>query len=255
MEIYTITDIENMTEAEVKRITTEEMKIKGFNVYFVNIPGAFGYSYFVFGNGHHIKYANDYELHHSYLVKEEGYEGLREYYIKQLNNKLFTDEEIAQPLKDYSEYEAKRSFLCNLYCLQQDYISQFQIFTNKEQEEKFDESIKGLIYNPVGFCYMDKSLKPFIEHQQELRAILEDRKNNVVNNFEYQKNAFISEMYNHEYNYTFDDEAVLTAFGLPFRSNDYRDLDECFNILKFTQVQRDAYRAARAAMGAERKVA
>lgn len=60
----TITDIEKLTENQVKEIADETMVIKEHNIYFVDLEGYYGYSCLVFKNGHHIHYANDYELHH-----------------------------------------------------------------------------------------------------------------------------------------------------------------------------------------------
>ncbi len=248
-------DIDNITEKEAATLSTECMVIKGYNVYFVDLPYNFGYSYLVYKNNHHIRFADDFGMHHKYTVEKHGLEYLRNYYIEQLNNKLFTEEEIGQPLRSYDEYEAKRTFLSSYYAMQHDYVSEFRIFRpGTDDEERFDEEVKDLIYNPAGMCYMAKELKPFIDHHVELKRTLNAQKADVANNFDYQKNAFMAEMYNHEYNYTFDDEAVLTAFGLPYH-RDYPTLEQCFDKLNFTQVQRDAYRVARIEVKGERKVA
>ncbi|MBR1623166.1 MAG: hypothetical protein IJ675_04585, partial [Pseudobutyrivibrio sp.] len=123
-----INEIEKLNESEVADIAIEKMVIKGFNVYFVNIEGAFGYSYLVFKNNHSIHYANDYELHHGHMVKESGRDALRNYYIESINNKLFTDEEIAEPLKDYFDYTAKEYFLRNYHPMQVDRVSFIHIY-------------------------------------------------------------------------------------------------------------------------------
>ena len=239
---YTITDIENMTENEAKEMAEETAVIKGFNIYFINFPGYFGYSYLVFKNGHHIHYANDYELHHKSIACEKGIEGLRMYYLGLLYTKLYEDDEFVKPLSSYDEYEAKRYFLQNYYAMQVDRVSMFHIFKNEEEEKEHERLIEGMILDPVGYCYVND--KDFVKHHVELFEALKKAKADTVNNYEYQKNAFIHELYNHEYQVTADDEAVLTAFGLSFRKS-YRTLGECFDALKFTPVQRQAYLDAR----------
>lgn len=86
MKEYTIRDIESLTEAQAAGIAIEATAIKGHQVYFVDFGGYFGYSALVFADGHHIKYANDYELHH----KDKSRDELREFYFDSLNKKLFT---------------------------------------------------------------------------------------------------------------------------------------------------------------------
>ncbi len=242
-----ITNIEAITEENAAELCTEKMVIKGFNVYFVNLGESFGHSYLVFKNGHHINYANDYELHHSYMVEREGLDALKNYYVEQLNNKLFTEEEIGQPLKSYDEYEMKSRFLHSYYAMQEDYVSMFRIFRNEEDEKAFDKEVEGMLFNPVGFCYMDKSKTDFIKHHKELLDKLNAAKADVVNNYDYQKSAFLYEMYNHEYGINLQaDWDVLSVFGKVTYRGDWDVLDDYFKELKFTETQKKAYRDARA---------
>ena len=240
-----ITEIEKLNETDVKAIASEMMVIKGFNIYFVDIEGAFGYSCLVFKNNHSIHYVNDYELHHNHIVKESGKEALKEYYIQRLNNKLFTEEEIKEPLKSYNDYTAKDYFLRNYYHMQEDYVSMFRIIRNEEEQKAFDEEVKDLYRNPISFCYMAN--KEFIEHEKELMDALNQRKAEVATNFEYQKSAFLYEMYNHEYGINWQaDYDTLSAFGnLHFANNDENELENYFNQLGFNNIQRKAYLAAR----------
>ena len=248
MADFTISDIEMLTERQANYLAEEKMVIKGFNVYFINFQGAFGHSYVVFKNDHQIKYANDYELHHGYTVRKEGLEGLRKYYLEQLSNKLYTDEEIGEPLKDYDDYEFKSRFLHNYYGLQEDSVSMFRIFRNEDDEKAFDEEVKDLIFNPVGFCYMDKKLKGFIDHHVELLKKLNEARDNVADNYEYQKTAFLYEMANHEYAINHQGNwDVLSCFGhidYDYASDD-QDIEKYFEQLKFTETQKRAYYDAR----------
>ena len=100
-----IAEIENLTEQKAKEMALEEIEIKGHNCYLVDLGKNFGYSILVFKNGMHIYYANDYELHHGYIVKEKGRDVLRQYYIKKMNKILFTNKELLEDIKTYDEYK------------------------------------------------------------------------------------------------------------------------------------------------------
>ena len=65
----TITDIESLTYEQAKEIAIEMIMIKDHDCFFADLGENFGYSVLVFKNGRHIYFANDYELHHGYMVK------------------------------------------------------------------------------------------------------------------------------------------------------------------------------------------
>lgn len=242
---FNIKNIEQITESEAKEAAIETAEIKGFNIYFVDFGGSFGYSYLVFKDDHHIHYANDYELHHSWLAKEEGKEALREYYLRSIDNKLFTDEEIMSPIKSYFDYRNKSYFLNNYYAMQRDRVSRFCINPTDEEKATLEKAKKTMAYDPVGFCFIAD--EEFVEHHKELKRALEASKNDTKNNFEYQKNAFMYEMSNHEYAINWQaDYDTLSAFGHITPQPDFsEDINKYFDELKFTQIQRDAYVAAR----------
>lgn len=64
-----INDIELLTFDEAAEIALDYINIKDHDILFVDFGGYFGYSALVFKNEKHIYYANEYELHHKYLVK------------------------------------------------------------------------------------------------------------------------------------------------------------------------------------------
>ena len=238
---WTISDIERIDEDRAILIAEEKIIVKDHDVYFVDFGGYFGYSALVFKNGHHIYYANDYELHHAGKTRAE----LREWYINGLNNKLFTEEEISTPLTDYDEYSRKEYFLHNYYGMREDYISMFHIFHNDEEEKEFSEKTASMVFNPVCFCYHHDA--DFVQHCVDLFAKLEAAKEDTVNNFEYQKNAFFREMCNHEYGINWQaDYDTLSAFGrIEWRGEDGNSLAKWFDDLGFNDIQRKAYAAAR----------
>ena len=101
---YTIRDIESLAEQQAAEMAEEAQIIKEHQVYFVDFGGYFGYSALVFAEGHHIKYANDYALHHADMTRSE----LRAFYLNSLNNKLFTVDEL-KTVRDYNDKTKKES--------------------------------------------------------------------------------------------------------------------------------------------------
>ena len=239
---FNITKIENMTEEQAVELAREKLEIKGHNVYLIDFPGYFGYSACVFCNGHHIHYANDYELHH----KGRDREWLRNWYIDTLNRKLYTEEELQEPVKTYDDYESKRYFLQNYYGMREDHISAFRIATTEEKEKEFERSVKDMFYNPV--CYAYYNDREFVQKCVKLHVDLMNAKNETLDNFEWWKDAFYREMCNHEYGINWQaDYDTLSAFGNPkWRHDESKNtLGNWFKDLKFKKVQKEAYLAAR----------
>lgn len=233
-----IYDIEAMTEQEAQENAAEVIEIKGHNVYFVDLEGYFGYSALVFKDGHHIKYANDYELHH----KGKTHEELKAWYIGALNHKLYTEEEL-QTVTSYDDYTAKDYFIRNYYGMRYDYISAFNIFHNKEEEAAFDQAIKDKYYNPVCFGYFDteEPVKKMIKLLSQLVKAREEMSKSP----EYMKEAFYKELCNHEYCINWQgDYDVFSCFGRVTYGDDKR-AEDYMNELKFTQEQKSAFYEAR----------
>ncbi len=238
MKEWNINEIESITEDEAREMCLEEMRIKDHMIYIVDFEGYFGYSCLVFRNNHHIYYANDYELHHSGKSREQ----LRERYIQKMNSILFTDSEFSAPLKSYGEYSRKMNYLINYYGLQTDYISAFQIFNKDKEEQEFKERVKSMTYNPVNCSYMNDS--GFVKRHIKLWDELQKAETEALNDYEYQKSAFLYEMYNHEYGINWQaDYDVISCFGKI--GYHYEDLNAYFKELQFTEMQKRAYLDAR----------
>jgi hypothetical protein len=242
----TITEIETLSEPEVKNIAEEEMSFKGHNIYFVTIDGAFGYSAIVFKNEHQIKYANDYALHHYKKDKEddEAYKRrLNKQYKSRYRKTLFTEKDFTKPLKSYDDYRRKQDYLINWYSLQVDHVSMFGIFNTDEQIKEHNKKIKGLHRDPVGFCYVKDP--EFVKKHVELMNTLTKLRTQMEKDYDYLKTAFKYEMYNHEYSINWQaDWDVLSVFG----NIEYKDTDDLswyFDQLKFDDNQRRAYLDAR----------
>ena len=120
MKDYTIHDIEALTEKQAAEMATETETIKDHQIYFVDFGGYFGYSALVFADGHHIRHANDYELHHAGKSRDE----LREFYLDSLSKKLFTADEM-EIVRDYQDKQAKEYYIRNYYGMRRDHISMF----------------------------------------------------------------------------------------------------------------------------------
>ena len=80
-------------------------------------------------------YAGDYELHHH----GKNYTELKEWYIKCLKDKLYTEKELAEPLKDYGDYQRRQYYLHNYYGDHEPHESQFQIFHSDVERQAFAE--------------------------------------------------------------------------------------------------------------------
>lgn len=237
---WTITMIEEITEEQAEKMALETDIIKDHNIYFVDFGGCFGYSVLVFKNNHHIHYANDYQLHHSSIPKES----LNRIYKEKMNNILFTEAEISEPLQDYNEYSRKSYYMRNYYGMQRDYITVFCINPTAEQKAEFERKTKSMTYNPVSFGYYKDA--EFVKRHAELMNILEAQKEKTVDSFEYQKNAFLHEMFNYEYGINWQaDYDVLSVFGNITYTEAENDLQQYFEQLNFTDVQKKAYYAAR----------
>jgi hypothetical protein len=239
----TIEKIEQLTEETAKEIAEDSMEIKGHNIYFIDFGGHFGYSVVVFCNGHHIHYANDYELNHRW--QNASHEELKQIYIKGLNRKLFTEEELSEPIKNYTDFECKRHFLQNYYGMRQDYISVFRIAPTEKEEKEFRRRVEKMFFNPVCYAYYDD--KEFVQHRIDLSIALAKAEEETLNNFEYWKNAIYLEMCNHEYGINLQaDFDTLSAFGNPeWHGESNEALEKMFDEVEFNDMQRKAYIEAR----------
>lgn len=213
MKEFDIEMIKELTFEDAKELAVESMGIKEHECFFVDFGGYFGYSVLVFKNRKHVHYADDFELHHTYKVKESGKEALKQWYIKSLNRKLFTDIELMETVINYDEYERKNYFLRNYYIMRFDYISIFGI--GEEAKKAFEEARKiYTVYNPVSFCYVkDKNI---VDTQTKILKHLEKSFKNLKKNDKTFREMISSELANHEACITCDYTDALDSLGLNF---------------------------------------
>lgn len=239
---WNIYEIENLTEAEAAKMANEKTTVKGeYNCYFIDFGGAFGYSVCVFADGQHIKYVNDYELHHKGKNRTE----LREIYAQKLNRAIFSEAELGN-VEDYNDYSAKSYFICNYYSLRRPRVSAFCIIYNDAEEAAFEASVAGKTFSRVGMAYYDDA--DFVCHMSELLERLEAAKNAHDNDREYWFSAYLYEMCNHEYGINWQaDYDVISAFANVDSVKDYTNVSELFELAGFSAVQKSAYMDARRA--------
>ena len=212
----TIHEIESLKYEEALKLALETAEIKGHQIVFVDLGEYFGYSALVFKDGMHIYYANDYALHHPMLaISESSKNALKEIYMETLSHKLYTDEELMEPVKTYNEYNEKRHFLVNYYIQRYEYISAFGI--GEEAFKKIEEGMKKFpFYNPVSFCYVkDESI---IKKQKEFSDFLDKSFQDLKENLDTFREMVARELANHEAGYTCDYEDGLAALGLRFEN-------------------------------------
>ena len=215
MKEMNIKEIESLTLEEVKNNALEYMEIKEHDCFFVDFNGYFGYSILVFKDGKHIYHANDYELHHHHLVKENGRDALRTYYIKEMNEKLYTDAEMMEEPTSYNEYEKKNHFLRNYYIMRYDYESIFFIGTDAEREARQRKIEKNYpYYNPVSFCYVAD--QKIVEIQREYLRILQNAYERLQNDLGVFREMVRKELANHEACITYDYTDALGSLGMKF---------------------------------------
>lgn len=213
MKDFNIDMIRELTIEDARQLSLETMEIKEHECIFVDFCGYFGYSVLVFKNGKHIHYADDFELHHGYIVKESGKEALKQWYIESLNRKLYTDIELLEDVKTYDEYEKKNYFLRNYYIMRYDYVSIFGI--GEEAQKAFDEARKTYtIYNPVSFCYVKD--ERIVKTQSEILKHLEKSFEELKASDETFKEMISRELANHEACITCNYEDALDALGMKF---------------------------------------
>ena len=215
MKEMNITTIENLTYEEAKDIALEHLVIKDHDCFLTDFSGYFGYSILVFKNGKHIYHANDYELHHRWLVKEKGRDALKEYYIKEMNGKLYTDVEMMKEPTSYDEYEKKNHFLRNYHIMRYDHESIFFIGTDAEREERKKRIERNYpYYNPVSFCYVAEP--EIINIQKKYLEILQNAYERLQNDLGVFREMVRKELANHEACITCDYTDALDALGMKY---------------------------------------
>ena len=218
----TIGEIESLDENSVKAMAKEAIEIKGHMVYLADLGGYFGYSALVFSGGRHIYHANDYALHHGNI--KDNAQSLRDWYIKTMNGKLFTEDELRTPSDNYSQRQAKERYLHNYYPMKREYQTIFCSFDKAAEWYKRDK--ESAIYSEIAFAYFKPCDAMFVAH---LNGLFEAFKacNNPLRDYAHAKEAFEHEMWNHEYAINWQgDYDVISCFARVAYKGDGTEIDQ-----------------------------
>lgn len=209
-----INDIESLTFDEAAEIALDYINIKDHDILFVDFGGYFGYSALVFKNEKHIYYADEYELHHKYLVEKQGKSALKDHYCKELSKKLFTEVELMDVVKSYDDYTTKSYYLQNYWIMQFDRLSCFGI--GKQWENEYKEKRK--IYKcfcPACFCYV-KDLE-IVKCANKILEHLKAEFNKIKSSDEVFREMISTELANHEACITCDYEPALAVLNMSIK--------------------------------------
>lgn len=223
-------DIKAVHEDVARNLAVSVEVIKGHTVYFVDFGGYFGYSCLVFKDGRHLYYANDYALHHP----EKSICELHAIYMQELNNVLFEEFEMSQPLADYGEFVRKDRYLRNIYGQMRDSVFIFLIGKDEYQKDK-----NRMVFDPISYAYYWDA--DFVRWHKLLHNNLRDAFIATKNDAEFWKGAFYNEMCNHEYGINSQaDYDVLGTFG-NIQYEECGGLQSYFDQLNLTDAQKMAY--------------
>lgn len=208
---FKINDIESLTFNQATEMALEHIDIKEYDILFVDFEGVFGFSALVFKNKKHIYYANEYELHYNYIVKEQGKLALKPYFIKKLTNKLFTEVELMDTVKSYEEYTRKSEYFHNYWIMQFDYLSIFGI--GEKARKEYEGKRKKYKYScPACFCYV----KDFeiVKRANKILEHLHSEFDKIKSSDEVFREMISTELANHEACVTCDYEPALAALNM-----------------------------------------
>lgn len=192
MNDWTIKEIQNLSASYIEGLNAEHIEVKGHNVCLVDLGGAWGYSALVTCEGRHIYHANDYQLHHYGRPDDE----LRGIYIEELNNKLFTDDELAQEC-DYDGLKAREHYIANYYSMRRECQS-YWCYDKKDIKQWYKDEIDTVVFSRLAYAFYHEYDKDHVERMNELWDALQ-RANDPLRDYEHAFDAFKSEMFNHEY--------------------------------------------------------
>ena len=210
-KIMEIKKIEALTQKEVEELRTagkaELLKIKEHDCYLVDLGGYFGYSVLGFNNNRHMHYANDYQLHHGSKSLTE----LRGWYIKTLNNKLFTEEELMGEVKSYYEYQKKSYYIRNYWIMQ---FERESVFCIGEADKKLKKAEKNWFYCADCFCWVKE--EKVVDMARKFIGHIEKSFRKIRENEDVFRKMVAYELANHEAGYTCDYREALGSLGLRF---------------------------------------
>lgn len=213
MEQYNnIHSIETLDYDTAEKLAIEKINIKDHEVFFIDFEPPFGYSAVVFFDKMHIRYANDYQLHHSRFKTTDE---LRDFYIETLNRKLYTvDELLNDEINTYEDFRSKEYYLRNYHIQKFDYLSFWHI---SKPGDNYEQMKKNYPYtNNVSFCYVKDP--EIITLQTAILEHLYAEFAKLKSDDEKFKTMIRYELANHEACYSYNYKPALDALGLKFEN-------------------------------------
>lgn len=192
---WNIEAIENLDYTTCMYIAEDVEMVKEHTVFFIDFGKFFGYSAIVFYGNAHIYHASDYELHHKSLEGDK--KSLKAFYIKALNNKLFTDDELINSApKSYDELGRRRNFLNNYIGQRMNHVSFFHIFNDEKVAEAYTRETKNLYRSDVAYAFYDD--RDFVERMERLEEATKDWEIKIADDLDFWTDAFYYEFMNYE---------------------------------------------------------
>lgn len=194
-----------LTWEEVKEHAEDIVTIKGHDIALCDC-GRFGYCALVFKHHAHLYYAD--QLHGDCrYYREVNTDLLKEKYLKNLQNTIFTEAELLEEIRDYADYEAKDRYLRSIWCQQFPYQSMFCMEGEQVDTERYP------FFNKICFCYMsDRSI---VDRAVELSESLEKkRKTFLLSDLVHFRKAISRELADHEACVSGEFEESVEALGL-----------------------------------------
>lgn len=199
-------ELETMAEETAKEYAFRKLKVKDFDAYMIKTEGYFGIALLIYKNNS-VVYV-DSELHYHWVkTKHTMFKKM----LNKANLELYTENELIQPIKSYSDYYYKTRFLNNYY---QHYHNGISMWDEKSKRVKDNWFFAKFI----SFCYYEH--KEDVDKLRQLYEGLGEQHKAKCLDDEYFKKAISYELSNHEYVYGGQESLInaLDALGLTVKS-------------------------------------
>ena len=207
-----------LTYEQIKEAAIKSINIKGFECFFINLGQNIGYSMLVFKNKRYIYHANEYQRYGHYDITDD--DQLFTLYVKELNDGLFTDEEMKEMSYTRDEYVQKKYFLENYFILQFHYLPTWY------ESTRFKEMYQMLkIQFPyrcdVCRCYVDS--QEIVDQANKYKENLEKSLKNMENNHKLLRRIISEKIQKEDYHDLTEDEKKIVHEELRKIGVDWKD--------------------------------
>lgn len=208
-------DAYQLTYEQIKEAAIKSINIKGFECFFVNLGQNVGYSMLVFKNKRYIYHANEYQRYGYCDVTDA--DQLFDFYVKELNDGLFTDEEMSEISYTRNEYVQKKYFLENYFILQFHRLPTYYDIIPKEIYQMLKIQFPYLC--DVCRCYVDS--QEIVDQANKYKEILEKSLKNMENNHKLLRRIISEKIQKEDMIKFMSPIMLLSSIGI-----DYHDLTE-----------------------------